>query len=591
MVKVKYQALGLYSANPSDYKISQQLPLTVGSMQSLRQVRTWLEGCARLKETGSEDSGELSTSNDNQSLGEIYHDACTHHSTSAYIPTRLLDLGDTSSETWRICIPSEDEIDAVVYTTTSYRWGDKPFLKLTQQLLPDFRAENSLSQLPQTFQDVIVVTKRLGFQYIWIDALCIIQDSEEDFKNEVAKMADIYSNSAVNIIAASCESPFESLFRPRYSRGCHVGRFEPFWDASDPFFAILHSIDSITETKSIQREFDDAPTNVRGWILQERILPPRRLYFFCTQLYYVCRSSEFCEVFPEKVPSQIRSFCHIYDPPSPSQHDRTYNAFNKWMSLAQEYSMCSFTHPRDKIVALLGLVKVFQRATGDDYVAGLWKSRLSWTLGWSGIVDSPRRRSALNLAPTWSWLSIDGEIRYNERDFRGEHKTALCEILNVSVIPIDASSTDTDAPGLLTLRALSFSICAIADCHLNVPFLSDDLKENLSFIPDDTYEDVPAGTRLIMAILTVDAFCAKFQKRDLHAMEDPTRWYIEGLVLQYDEMKDLYHRVGVLSITAEESESYARKSPLLEAFGLTIKDTFGEVIVTDNKNWTVLRII
>jgi hypothetical protein len=33
---------------------------------------------------------------------------------------------------------------------------------------------------PQTLKDAVYVTRRLGIRYLWIDALCIIQDSPED---------------------------------------------------------------------------------------------------------------------------------------------------------------------------------------------------------------------------------------------------------------------------------------------------------------------------------------------------------------------------------------------------------------------------
>ncbi|KAH9205432.1 heterokaryon incompatibility protein-domain-containing protein, partial [Leptodontidium sp. 2 PMI_412] len=335
------------------------------------------------------------------------HEPCTHYSTLEYVPTRLLDLRNISSGTWRICVPSEDSTGVVAYATISYCWGDIPFLKLTQQLLPDFRAGKPVSQLPQLFQDAMMITKHLGLQYIWIDALCIVQDSEEDWNNEAAEMAEIYSSTVINIIAAACRSPSESLFKARDLRSCHVGRFWPSWNTTDSFFATLHSVDSIMEIESIRRDFENAPTSRRGWILQERVLPSRRLYFFRTQLYYVCRSSEACEIFPDVVPNRLKSYNEIYDLPLPSQQQ---SPFHNWNFLAEEYSKCSLTSLGDKKIALSGLVKAFRRETGDDYVEGLWKSQLPWTLGWSGSAYSHRRRLALNIAPTWSWLSIDGQI-------------------------------------------------------------------------------------------------------------------------------------------------------------------------------------
>ena len=154
--------LTLNLANPLDYEISRQIPPIIGSLHSLGKARSWLEACARSDNTYYKDSEGLSISSDSQDLGDHYHTPCTHYSTPGYVPTRLLDLGNISSGTWRICVPSEDSTGVVAYATISYCWGAMPFLKLTQQLLLDFRAGKPVSQLPQVFQDAMMVTKHLG---------------------------------------------------------------------------------------------------------------------------------------------------------------------------------------------------------------------------------------------------------------------------------------------------------------------------------------------------------------------------------------------------------------------------------------------
>lgn len=60
-----------------------------------------------------------------------------------------------------------------------------------------------LSHLPEIVKDAILVTREPGLRYIWIDAHCIIQDSEEDKTRELTKMAEIYSCAHVTLSAAS----------------------------------------------------------------------------------------------------------------------------------------------------------------------------------------------------------------------------------------------------------------------------------------------------------------------------------------------------------------------------------------------------
>jgi len=602
----------LFSSN--DYKISQQLPPVLGSIQSLAMVRSWLESCigpagtcneggddtiipeecfgdsfnlrARSGEANNSDSGTSFVST--ESLEDHHHKPCAYHSNPGYMPTRILELGDESSQNWRVCVPAEDGVEQKIYTTVSYRWGDEPFVKLTKQLLPHFRVPKPISELPQLFQDAMTITRHLGYQYLWIDALCIIQDSNEEFKDEIENMAEIYSNSALNIIAATCKSPFETLFKPRNFGGCHVGRFWPSWVTTNPFFSSIRGIDSIMETDCIEREIKTAATSQRGWILQEMVLPPRRLYFLSSQLYFFCRRTEICEVFSQEMPSRLTSFCQTYDLPTPYGGD---SPCYRWQSLVEEYSQCSLTNPKDKMFALLGLVKVFKAEMGDDYLAGLWKSRLSWTLAWTCDSDSPRHRSALNIAPTWSWASVDGKITYHETGYPDRHHSVLCEVLDVSITPDDSELAENAPQGILIIRAPSFVVYATSDGGLDIPFIPKDKRIYLKFVNDDITDRVIAGARRILAVLTVEGTCDKFLSEGQHHMEGKVDWRIRGLVLQQDETNDFCRRVGTLEAGSKSSDDYAETQLFLQIFGLKIKDSFGTVEVSNITKRKVLRII
>jgi hypothetical protein len=62
--------------------------------------------------------------------------------------------------------------------------------------------------MPQTLQDAVTVTRRLGLQYIWVDCLCIVQDESEDLVTELAKMPDIYGHA---VLAASATTFHEGF--------------------------------------------------------------------------------------------------------------------------------------------------------------------------------------------------------------------------------------------------------------------------------------------------------------------------------------------------------------------------------------------
>jgi Heterokaryon incompatibility protein (HET) len=81
--------------------------------------------------------------------------------------------------------------------------------------LPTFQEGIEYSKLPRTFQDAVQVTRDLLIRYLWIDSLCIIQDSETDWIQEAATMADVYRHSWCNIAATKAKDGRDGCFGRR----------------------------------------------------------------------------------------------------------------------------------------------------------------------------------------------------------------------------------------------------------------------------------------------------------------------------------------------------------------------------------------
>lgn len=126
-----------------------------------------------------------------------HHLECNQRSTSDkyWLPARLVDLGQHDALTWKLCIaPKTDERMTVKpYLALSYRWGENPQLKLTSSTLEQFRSGRLIQELPRTFRDLVMVARLLSVRYVWIDALCIMQDSKEDWETEALTMCKVYS--------------------------------------------------------------------------------------------------------------------------------------------------------------------------------------------------------------------------------------------------------------------------------------------------------------------------------------------------------------------------------------------------------------
>lgn len=165
--------------------------------------------------TGSKETLDLA-------LSWINHCNSAHKKCSSQIvqrdrrlPTRLIDVGTVDgSIAPHLWIPDETA-PFVPYITLSYRWGMSPDILLTQSSLASLQEAIPCPKLPKTNQDAIYITRFLGIRYLWIDALCIIQDQESDWLEESKKMGDIYKYSYCTISASQATTE---------SQGCFVDR-------------------------------------------------------------------------------------------------------------------------------------------------------------------------------------------------------------------------------------------------------------------------------------------------------------------------------------------------------------------------------
>ena len=128
-------------------------------------------------------------------------------------PSRLIDVGDANGirppHLW------STGTAFVPYITLSHHWGTGEQIMLTKASLSDMSKTIDLASLSQTYQDAIAITRLLGLRYLWIDSLCIVQDSTVDWQTEAANMGDIFKFSFCTIAASSASSNSEGCFFDR----------------------------------------------------------------------------------------------------------------------------------------------------------------------------------------------------------------------------------------------------------------------------------------------------------------------------------------------------------------------------------------
>ncbi|KAI0103200.1 heterokaryon incompatibility protein-domain-containing protein [Nemania sp. FL0031] len=355
------------------------------------------------------------------------------------LPTRLLQV-------------TEDKIRVVNtegkrgrYTTLSHKWGMNEEFRLTQFSM-DFMTDTiPWDVIPKTYQESIEVTRRLGIEYIWIDSLCIIQDDTEDWRKEAGMMKSVYGNSYLNIAAVQAVDSYGSLFA-----SSDLGVQCPAQTVPQQPTIHIRPQPHMTH-RHFGSNYYDVGTNPllqRGWVLQERILSPRVVYYDTNELKWECKAAVDCQCGGMTVISNFKLDYHR----SVGHHNETPLPY-QWMRISERYSTLKFTYNSDRLVALAGIAEQgLQSGRGGKYLAGVWERSLAHQLCW-GIMSTHKRPDAYQ-APSWSWLSVFGWVTYpNRMDFQSTGSRIDVEILEATCTTVDGGvPTTSSSPVLGSLR-------------------------------------------------------------------------------------------------------------------------------------------
>ncbi|PQE18317.1 heterokaryon incompatibility protein [Rutstroemia sp. NJR-2017a WRK4] len=338
-----------------------------------------------------------------------------------FMPTRVLDIGNQGSDKLRLIHSNTGDmpIGSRNYIALSYVWGDSIPFKLTTSTIEKLKEGVPISELPQTFKDCVALARQLSIRYIWIDSLCIIQDSADDWEVESLNMRAIYSNSYCTVAAAASTNADGGLFRDRSIDDLRYGTAPSAW-----FQKVQNTTGQLNflERSTWNQQLKRCPIFNRGWCVQERLLPHRVLYFTDHQVLWQCDSKLSCEAFPDVMPDLYGSHWYVpesgnvpktslgYSPPTKGILDEQLARW--WHRIMEDYSDCMLSYPSDKLIAIAGIAELFQKLTGDQFVAGLWKSSILETLTWR-LAHTSRgiaKRPASYRAPTWSWASLNEAV-------------------------------------------------------------------------------------------------------------------------------------------------------------------------------------
>ncbi|CZR68464.1 uncharacterized protein PAC_18363 [Phialocephala subalpina] len=363
---------------------------------------------------------------------------------ASILPLRVLDVG-TGGQTISLL---ETHSDCGLYTTLSHCWGKTLFITTTTATLPTRMEGIQLSDLPRTFLEAVMITRLIGLRYLWIDSLCIIQDSTTDWETQSSLMGDIFSNSYVTIAAAGASDSSHGCLmeclpdRQTVEFTCSIGEAPKV-----QLFVGRHM-----EPEEAPGFHGDLPQHLlsmplctRGWTMQELMLSPRILYFTGDDVFWECRQGLQCHCPVRHVWNLSSIKSTLIGHKTRFSYKEPELCFKEWRELVENYSQRFLTKQTDVLPALSGIARRHQSLHNSPYLAGLWEIDLLVDLFWSRPihlsdkywyveVQTRLTRPYPSCAPSWSWASVKGPVNWQNKDLPDEFERPAKLIKAISTV-------------------------------------------------------------------------------------------------------------------------------------------------------------
>jgi hypothetical protein len=346
----------------------------------------------------------------------------------------LIKVGNENADT--VLIETAYAAQPMSWAALSYCWGGPPSVKLTVERMDELKTGIPFDDLDSTIQDAIIISRELGISYLWVDALCIVQDKTlGEWEEEATRMSDIYGGSVVTLVAASSPSARDGFLTQR------SGGYVPVLFPAEPderatgvnasrTAKVFLSLDSHQSEKEVT-----GPWANRGWTMQEGHLPNRLLHYTGKQMTWQCREGRKWECGANESLQDAIHAAQAYASPidTDAAWFRWQESFTKlkllpdylwanqdlpefdcrepfylWYRLVEEFCPRALTKESDRLLGISRLAKLFGDIIKDQgYVAGLWKTDLLRGLAWYTTDAKVIPRRPYNRAfPSWSWASV-----------------------------------------------------------------------------------------------------------------------------------------------------------------------------------------
>ena len=324
-------------------------------------------------------------------------------------------------DTKKWCIVNPTNHENIRYLALSYVWGaaegttpsDRQPLQSEQRNVAMLEQPNNLlradGNLPALLADAIQLTADLGYRYLWVDRLCIIQDDPSQQSDQINAMDVIYQSADLTIVALAdqVEGLPGTSSRPR-----RASLSNKTWELH------MKRLDVWADLPKIHRIVTNSRWNSRGWTYQERILSRRHLFMTRDLIYLNC---------PKSLASYAGDGAHFEEKTGYEKGIHDFNqsgsdvfdtAYTVYASTVKDYTKRKLTHKSDKLNAFLGVASAFASQCETSVLFGIPEKYFTPALAWhpakyAFCVPREQHQSLHCRVPSWSWAAWEGAVSYN----------------------------------------------------------------------------------------------------------------------------------------------------------------------------------
>ncbi|KAI0453404.1 hypothetical protein F5B21DRAFT_479225 [Xylaria acuta] len=432
--------------------------------------------------------------------------------------------------------------------------------------------------------DAVHIAQRLNVAYIWIDSLCIMQDSREDWRRESSMMGLVYQNGLFKIEAVSAPNCSYSMFTSR-----------------DPLQLFPHIVKASTSEGPGYMQWTENDDEYwatggfiasealysRGWVLQERLLALRSIMFTRKQIFYRCA---------EQLTSEIGGATRCTRTSlRPASLKKTASNYGEVSSGPTASVHSQYLETNYKLVAIAGVARMFGKVRKSRYLAGLWEHTLIEDLLWYRAGD-PKPRPQDFRAPTWSWASVNISEHGEERALRRRECTeclvSVPKLVDASILLTGPGEYGEVHSGRLMLKGYLYpafksqeNVLDLSNANNTVDWRSRIIEAIHNLFPEFqgqsvktlVYPDYHGTDEKDIRIALAECFMMPL----LRERQYGTSHKIEGLRLAANAPEwGVYQRIGKFDIegdiigpTPEQRTGGKKKEPKLHKVGARLKET------------------